>query len=458
MFPHSGMVCKTIADAGSRRRDREIPGPGHNARERASETDHVRDSHDQDYKVANVEEVAGDDQRVDPKIGWGQSPAIHGYAREALDGIGSWILFRRLPVLTVQPRFRAGKNWSIRTLARSPDRGAPFYRDDTTRPMPYGACTMSAGTNVNRLASTAILIVGAPRSGTTWLAKILDSHPDVLYRHEPDEVVQSGGSIRTRMIVWVRQRDPRTAGKRPFFPKSWQPAPARLLRTCLAYAAAMAGRIGLPAWPIPDLGSVNRARVVIKSVRLDTGVGEFARACPDGRALLILRHPCGQVASVMRGSGDGRFDLAEPGTDMPFDEATASAFAALHGMDASAFQRQRDAAKYAWSWRAFNETAHDAVIDLSNARIVIYEDLCANPADQARAILEFAGLSCHGQTETFLARSTLYKGKAGYYAVVRNSVAAADRWRTSMTREDQDAVISVVRDSPLARYWPDMAA
>lgn len=33
-----------------------------------------------------------------------------------------------------------------------------------------------------------VLILGAPRSGTSWLAKMFDSHPDVLYRHEPDTV------------------------------------------------------------------------------------------------------------------------------------------------------------------------------------------------------------------------------------------------------------------------------
>jgi hypothetical protein len=39
---------------------------------------------------------------------------------------------------------------------------------------------------------------------------------------------------------------------------------------------------------------------------------------------------------------------------------------------------------------------------------------------------------------------------------VRNSIAAAERWRTEMAVEDQEAVRAVVRDSPLVRYWPDL--
>jgi hypothetical protein len=317
---------------------------------------------------------------------------------------------------------------------------------------------MSAGPSAESLAANAILIVGAPRSGTTWLAKIFDSHPDVIYRHEPDEIVPVRGSIEASVALWLRQHDPRTAGKRPFFAKSWQPTPARLLRTALAYAAAAARRLGLPDYPIPDLGAVNQARAVIKSVRLNAGIGAFAHAFPDGRAVLILRHPCGQVASVMRGTRDGRFDLAEAGTDMPFDEAAAIAFAARHGMDEAAFQRQPDAAKYAWSWRAFNEPAHAAIAGQSNARVVVYEALCAAPMENGRAILTFAGLAWHQQTETFLRRSTLHDGPAGYYAVLRNSIAAAERWRTSMAPDDQSAVRAVVRESLLARYWPDLAA
>jgi Sulfotransferase family len=311
------------------------------------------------------------------------------------------------------------------------------------------------------IAASAILIVGAPRSGTSWLGKIFDSHPDVLYRFEPDwfdsdQVVTDSDMIRANMARWLRNRDPRSAGKRPFFAKSWQTARSRLLRASLVYAGAAANRIGLPAWPIPDLGCAMRARAVVKSVRLRDGLGAFVSACPEGRALLILRHPCGQAASLMRGTRDRRFDLAKPGTDMAYDEARTIGFAAGYGIDEGSFRGLTDAAKYAWSWREFNETAFGSIADRSNARVVIYEDLCASPMDQARTILTFAGLHWTAQTETFLARSTSYGRAAGYYAVLRNSIAAADRWRSELAPRDQDAVRKVVRGSNLIRYWPDL--
>jgi hypothetical protein len=317
---------------------------------------------------------------------------------------------------------------------------------------------MFSTSTCDALAATAILVVGAPRSGTTWLAKVLDSHPDTVYRHEPDEVVPAGGSIEANVAIWLRQRDARTVGKRPFFPKSWQAAPARWVRSGLIYAGAAASSVGFPAWPIPDLGAIAQARVVLKSVRLSTGIGEFAGAYPEGRALLILRHPCGQVASVMRGAGEGAFDLAEAGTDMPYDEVSAIAFAARHGMAEAEFQRQPDAAKYAWSWREFNETAVASIAGRSNAHVIVYEDLCTRPTDEARAVLIFAGLPWHRQTETFLSHSTSYDGPAGFYAVVRNSRAAAERWRVDMAPQDQNAVRAVVCGSPVIRYWPDLAA
>ena len=53
-----------------------------------------------------------------------------------------------------------------------------------------------------------ILILGSGRSGTTFLAKLFDSHPRVLYRHEPDWLLV-GNSIpfQPRLDELERYRD-----------------------------------------------------------------------------------------------------------------------------------------------------------------------------------------------------------------------------------------------------------
>jgi hypothetical protein len=265
------------------------------------------------------------------------------------------------------------------------------------------------------------------------------------------------------MAGWLRARDVRTTTKRPFFAKSFQVAPQRWLRTALAYALNAADRLpeparGLSRLDMPELGDVGRARVVFKSVRWCQGAGAFAAALPASRTVFIIRHPCGQVASVMRGNRQRRFDLREAGTDMPFDEAQAVAWAAAHGVNEPAFQALPDAGKYAWSWRAFNELAMAGLDQQPNARPVLYEALCEAPEATARDLFSFAGLDWHPQTAAFIASSTSHSGPAGYYAVFRNAIAAANAWRSSMTADDQAAVRAIVAGSPLAARWPHLLA
>jgi hypothetical protein len=314
--------------------------------------------------------------------------------------------------------------------------------------------------------ASVILIVGAPRSGTTWLAKIVDSHPDVLYRHEPDETLPGSATLTSDALPallarWVADRSARTVTKRPFFRKSWQRAWARGLRTLLAGVVSAASRMpepldALARVQIPDLMRRPASRVAIKSVRWAEGAAILARTLPDSRTIFILRHPCGQVASVMRGNHQRRFDLRTEGTDMPFDEVSAVQFAATQGVDDPAFQALPDAAKYAWSWRAFNEPAYAALAAQSNVHVVLYEALCAQPEALARRILTFAGLDWNAQSAGFVGRSTVHQGPAGYYAIFRDAAAAAENWRRTMPAADQQAVRSVVSASPLARFWPDL--
>src|ERR1700757_2925244 len=89
---------------------------------------------------------------------------------------------------------------------------------------PSGIAT-SHGTWQEDLVRQSILILGSPRSGTSWLAKIVDSHPDVLFRHEPDEASGTRANPTAQLLAWAQPTGLRVVAKRPWFQKSWRPWP-----------------------------------------------------------------------------------------------------------------------------------------------------------------------------------------------------------------------------------------
>jgi hypothetical protein len=315
------------------------------------------------------------------------------------------------------------------------------------------------------LAESAILVLGSPRSGTSWLAKIFDSHPDILYRHEPDELKLPNAEFSPveQIRLWLQQRGPRVAAKRPRFRKSWRPAALGHARSAIAAALALAHRVPAVSLPaeriaIPDFVAANRWEQVRAAMKLVNWDGSLAaRMMPNARCVFILRHPCGQVASVMAGHAARKLGRTSNFAASADDLAAAAACAEREGVDAGAFAGLPDAAKHAWRWRAFNEPAVQALRDLPNARIVIYEDLCRRPPEAAQDLFAFAGLNWHPQTAAFLSSST-HDGKAnGYFDVYRTTGVVPDRWRRTLPPPDQDAVRTVVATSPLAAYWPDLA-
>lgn len=315
----------------------------------------------------------------------------------------------------------------------------------------------------DEVATRAILILGAPRSGTTWLAKIVDSHPDVLYRHEPDEVVPplASDDPARQIAAWARARTLRTAVKRPTFPKSFITPPRAMFRAALAHLIGGAARLpGAAArvahLPVPDLlvrEGLARLRVALKLVNWNSAA--IARALPRTRHLFILRHPCGQAASIMRGLAQRRFHDTADGM-APNDKVRTIAHAKRHGVSPREFAALPLAARLAWNWRAFNEPAIAALESQKNVRVVSYEALCADPLGVAQSLFAFAGLSWDEQTETFLASSTQTRDDA-YFGVMRHSADAASQWRRQMSPEDQRAVLDVVAASSLTVHLHDWA-
>ena len=347
-------------------------------------------------------------------------------------------------------------------LGTAPARAQGFYLPAARKKIRAGA----HGDRWSELAASTIFVLGSPRSGTTWLAKIFDSHPDILYRHEPDELARpsTGLDPAEQVREWLLQRGLRTAAKRPNFPKSWRPVSLESMRRVLASVLAAAQRLPLTSSvaervSLPDLIPPSRWQSVRTAIKLVNWDGSAAtRAMPDTRCLLILRHPCGQIASMMAGVSARQFATMADESGAPIDLTAAVAWAARHGVEAAAFASLPDAAKYAWSWLAFNEPAVEELRSLPNARIVVYEDLCWRPEAVSRDLFAFAGLSWHPNTAAFLGTSTRHDGTIGYYDVFRVTGLVADRWRQTMSPRDQDAVRTVIATSSLARCWPDLTS
>lgn len=318
-----------------------------------------------------------------------------------------------------------------------------------------------------------ILLLGAPRSGTSWLAKIFDSHPDVLYRHEPDTVV------RNHELPWMCTQDSvaeyreaarvylqklletatlKTAGSLPIFPKRYQSAWLRHLRSGRIYglrAMEMAGaRRFVRGVPVPDLVDVARhpeLRVVIKSVSSRGRARLFAEAFPGSRIVFIVRDPFGQVASMLRGAALGKFE-----SPVPVGELLATEQARRYGLTEALFEALPVVEQFAWNWAILNEKAIDDLAGIDTVKVLRYQDLCEQPMLQARQLLAFAGLPWDPQTERFIERSTTFSGRDRYYQVFKNTTAAMNRWREELAPEDQRRILAVVKATSLAPLCPEL--
>jgi hypothetical protein len=317
-----------------------------------------------------------------------------------------------------------------------------------------------------------VLLLGAPRSGTSWLAKIFDSHPDVLYRHEPDTV------LRTWDLPWMCPREDvdryvdqarvylrqlietatlKTAGSLPMFPKRYQSTPAHLVRAAIIHALQVADLARISrrltrGTHIPDLIDPARhpeLRVVIKSVSSRGRARLFADALPGARIIFIVRDPWGQVASMQRGAALGMFE-----DNIPVAELLETEQAARYGLTEARFASLPEVEQFAWNWAILNEKAIDDLHGLDRVKVLKYQDLCEHPLEQARTLLAFAGLPWDSQTETFLRRSTTYTGPNRYYAVFRDTAASLYHWRQELSEEDQQRISQVVQATSLAALCP----
>jgi hypothetical protein len=310
-----------------------------------------------------------------------------------------------------------------------------------------------------------IVIFSSARSGSTWLGKILDSHPDTVYLHEPD-IVDRGTDLieywfesaptqkqidfaRIYLERLLKQRSLRAVGTRPFFPKNHRNEILSGLRVGMIYAGKAAERV----WPvlgdrlaIPDFFGRNvSSHVVLKSVSALGRAEVLIRGAENRiKPVLLLRNPCAIVQSFLRGMSLGTME-APPKINRVFRTRSARLIGA-DGLsdDFDVIER------LSWAWVIANAEAFAAVA-AAGGIVLHYEDLAANPEGVSRDLFTRLGLDWNIRTTDFLTNSAVAKG--GYYSLSRNPEEAANHWKRKMDPELLRRVQDIVCQHPLGRAY-----
>lgn len=301
-------------------------------------------------------------------------------------------------------------------------------------------------------ADDCILLFGMPRSGTTWLGKLFDSHPHVLYRHEPDTWREmrtgpdpaSADAMRyaQQLQQFVRSLPQinalRVAGKRPIFAKAYMSRSHYRIVQASTEIARLGSRV-FPRFPVIfHAGGENDPdrRVVWKSIQSLARLGSMLDALAQARGIHILRHPCGYVHSIRRGLTNGEFSRggADRNVYGVVGRAVGTPLGDELGFDGSFEQYLRSLTpeeRIAWEWVVVNEKAARDCADNARYLCVRYEDICAEPLAGVDRMFGFAGLDMNTQTRAFIAAST-ETTRDSYYSVFKNPQAAAWRWQNEL--------------------------
>lgn len=315
-----------------------------------------------------------------------------------------------------------------------------------------------------------VLLFGMPRSGTTWLGKIFDSHPATLYRHEPDSwgrlnalplLPDTGDAADYRPVIedfvsrLPKMRDVKVSATLPVFKKSYYTSRDQLFQR-LSIRASKAAAKFLGEFPVPLPRPKSAPVVVWKSIESVGRLGVIALLMPGLRAIHILRHPCGYVASVKRGEQKGKFtDRLQSSEDYGvFERLLKTPQAVRRALTLDDLRAMTPVERLAWRWLLFNEKAIEDSATNENCLTIRYEDVCADPEAGTRRMFAFANLEWNEQSARFVGASTATQRDA-YYSVFKDPLQAANKWRTELRQDEIDQILNVVRGSAPGGYYLD---
>lgn len=325
------------------------------------------------------------------------------------------------------------------------------------------------------MSKPVVLLFGLPRSGTTWIGKIFDSHPQTLYLHEPDSWGRLNwlpmfpeGAVdtadRQRIEAFVASlpgaREAKVRASTPVFAKAYWGAVGNRAFLASVWGAKLLARL-TGECPLPWVGRAGQGAAVQpvwKSIESLGRLRWLLAALPASRAIHLLRHPAGFVASVQRGESAGKFTAVDPASeDFGLYEILAvTAPARRRGLDLATFKDMHPVERLAWRWVIYNEAALAPDLPGLPGRCLPmpYENVCREPQAATQRLFEFVGLEWAAQTERFIADSTR-ADRDSYYSVFKDPLKSANKWRDSLPADVVARIRTVVEGTAPGACYAD---
>ncbi|MDX9785223.1 MAG: sulfotransferase [Desulfobacterales bacterium] len=277
-----------------------------------------------------------------------------------------------------------------------------------------------------------VLVIGLARSGTSWLGKILESDPHVMYRYEPNNLKKCDLFIPLQQLI---EKEGCTKKASAMLVDAFK-------GTALLKNAHTTGHktpskklfMDLNLYPLTKLFPLilsdrffklfykNRGiKFVSKIVEFDWGIDWISSALGRPKIIFIIRHPCGNVLSYVEGK---KYGMGKQGVE-----------------------------GWAKIWRSVHEEQGlPDRVSIPNFKLVTYEALCLDPIEKSKEIFEFLNWDFTEKTKDFLLKST-DRETDGYWGIRKDPVKTAFKWKENLAREEIEKIYSIVGDSKLMTLW-----
>lgn len=314
-----------------------------------------------------------------------------------------------------------------------------------------------------------LALIGMPRSGTTWVAKAIDSHPDTYYLHEPDsvarlelpQIINAEGCEQylpyiNEYLAKIEGVDKlKVVGRLPFYPKNYFNSLQLSFNRLSALASKSLGQLSQGiAKGSPWLIKPGKKHVTFwKSIESMGRVGLLAEATPQIKMLLLVRHPCAVINSELKGEAANKFASKTPIYENwgLFEQLLISKTAVLHELTLDNIKLMTPAQRLAWRWLIYYEQLLEQA-KLDNCLLMRYEHLCVDPLAAFAKVFSFSGLSFDEQVKTYLVASTSSHSDS-YYSTSKDPVKAMHGWKSKLPVEDIEAIESIIGKHLDNEYW-----